>query len=531
MNRGVWPLVSAAQMRALDRHTIDDLGVPGDVLMESAGRAVVQVVLAQLAPGDSVLVVCGPGNNGGDGLVVARHLHALGVPVRAALLSDRLSGDAAPQLARARKSGVPLEGKRWRAPAAGVIVDALFGTGLARALTGDARASVRRINAARSARPGAVRVIAVDLPSGLSSDTGQVLDAAVAADATVTLGLPKLGLAFEPGRGLAGRITVARIGIADSAHGVALDAMLWTRAGAAASLPARPRDGHKGTFGHALVVAGSEGKTGAAALCAEGAARAGAGLVTLACPAGLNDILEAKVTEAMTAPLPDTGRRQFAAAAEDGIVALAATRDAVGMGPGVGRDRETRGLVRALAKRLELPLALDADAVVAFAGELELLQIRRAPTVLTPHPGEAAAVLGVRPAQINADRAGAARELAARSGAVVLLKGAGTAVAAPTGELIVNPTGGPALATGGTGDVLLGIVTGLLAQGLPALRAAALAAYLHGAAADRIAARRGDTGLLAHELLLALPAVIAALRDAPVPPPFERELAAAFPEP
>jgi ADP-dependent NAD(P)H-hydrate dehydratase / NAD(P)H-hydrate epimerase len=529
--RSSWPLVSAAQMRALDEHTIRKLGVPGDVLMESAGRAVVQVVLALLAPGDSVCVVCGPGNNGGDGLVIARHLHQLGVPVRAALLSERLGGDAAPQLVRARAVGVPLDGKRWRAPASGVIVDALFGTGLARTLAGDASASVKRINAARSARPGAVRVVAVDLPSGLSSDTGQVLGAAVAADVTVTIGLPKLGLVFEPGRGLAGRITVARIGIADAVPNLRLDTSIWTRAGAAAALPVRPNDAHKGTFGHALLVAGSEGKTGAAALCAEGAGRVGAGLVTLACPAGLNDILEAKITEAMTAPLPDTGARQLAAAAEDGIVALAATRDAVGLGPGIGRARETTGLVRALAKRLDLPLAIDADGVVAFAGELELLRSRRAPTVLTPHPGEAAAVLGVKPAQINADRARAARELAAKSGAVVLLKGAGTAIAAPDGELIVNPTGGPALATGGTGDVLLGVVTGLLAQGVPPLRAAALAAYLHGAAGDRISARRGDTGLLAHELLLALPLVIMALREAPPPDAFERELAAAFPQP
>jgi NAD(P)H-hydrate epimerase len=531
MTRAFWPLVSAAQMRALDAHTIKKLGVPGDVLMESAGRAVVSAVLAQLSPGDSVLVLCGPGNNGGDGLVVARTLHGLGVPVRAALLSTRLSGDAAAQLSRARAAGVVIEGARWRPPAAGVLVDALFGTGLARALSGEARSCVKRINSARSARPDAIRVVAIDLPSGLSSDTGQVLGAAVAADATVTLGLPKLGLAFEPGRRLAGRITVARIGIADAAPGVHLDAALWTRAGAAAALPARPADAHKGTFGHALLVAGSEGKTGAAALCAEAAARVGAGLVTLACPAGLNDILEAKVTEAMTAPLPDTGQRQFAAAAEEGIVSLAATRDAVGLGPGVGRARETVGLVRAVAKRLDRPLALDADGVVAFAGELDLLRGRRAPTVLTPHPGEAATVLGVRAAQINVDRARAARELAAKSGAVVVLKGAATAIAAPDGELIVNPTGGPALATGGTGDVLLGIVTGLLAQGMSARDAAALGAFVHGAAGDRIAARRGDTGLLAHELLLALPAVITALRDGPAPDTFERELAAAFPEP
>ncbi len=516
-------------MRALDRHTIDDLGIPGEVLMESAGRAVVERVLALLEPGDSVCVICGPGNNGGDGLVVARHLHALGVPVRAALLSERLSGDAATQLARARTAGVPLEGARWRAPQCGVLVDALFGTGLTRSLAGDARASVRRINAARSARPDALRVVSVDLPSGLSSDTGQVLGDAVAADWTVTLGLPKLGLVFEPGRTLAGRIRVARIGIADAAPDLALDTSLWTRAGAAAALPLRPAHGHKGTFGHALLVAGSEGKTGAAALCAEGAARIGAGLVTLACPAGLNDILEAKLTEAMTAPLPDTGERAFAAAAEDGIVALAASRDAVGLGPGIGRAAETTGLVRALAKRVDAPLALDADGVVAFAGELDLLRARRAPSVLTPHPGEAARVLGTSAARVNADRAAAARELAARSGAVVLLKGAGTVAAAPDGTVVVNATGGPVLATGGTGDVLLGIVTGLLAQGMAPLPAAALAAHLHGAAADAIAARRGDCGLLAHELLGELPAVMAALR-ALSPSSFERDLAPAFPE-
>jgi NAD(P)H-hydrate epimerase len=516
-------------MRALDRHTIETLGVPGEVLMESAGRAVVAEVLALLRRGDVVTVVCGPGNNGGDGLVIARHLRMQGVPVRAALLSDSLSGDAAAQLDRARAVGVKIDGARWRAPERGVIVDALFGTGLSRNLTGDARTFVRRINTARAAGPDALRVVAVDLASGLSSDTGQVLGTAVEADLTVALGLPKLGHVFEPGRTHSGRIVVARIGIADAAPDVTVDATLWTRAGAAAALPERSAGGHKGSFGHALLVAGSEGKTGAAALCAEGAARVGAGLVTLACPAGLNEILEAKCTEVMTVPLPDTSERAFAAAAEEGIVALAASRDAVGLGPGVGRAAETVGLVHALVKRIEAPLALDADAVVAFAGDLALLRARRAPTVLTPHPGEAAVVLGVKPAAINADRAAAARELATSSGSIVVLKGAGTVIAAPDGEMIVNPTGGPALATGGTGDVLLGVITGLLAQGVSALHAAALGAYLHGAAADRLTARRGDTGLLASELLPALPPTIAALRNL-LTDDFERELAPAFPD-
>ena len=531
MIREAWPLVSAAGMRALDRHTIETLLVPGELLMESAGRAVAEAVVSARATDDPVVVVCGSGNNGGDGLVAARHLHQQGVPVRLALTGDaaRLRGDAAANAKRARAVGLGFEGERWRAPAAGVIVDAIFGTGLARDVAGPPAASIRRIDAARSAHPGAVRVVAVDLPSGLCADTGQVRGVAVRADTTVTLGLPKLGLALEPGRSHAGRIRVARIGIADEAPGVALDAWLWTRAGAAGRLPPRPAAGHKGTFGHALVVAGSEGKTGAAALAAEGAARIGAGLVTIACPAGVHDILEVKCTEAMTAPLPDTAGRALAASAEQAILALAATRDAVGLGPGIGRDEETLGLVRAVAKRLETPLALDADALLAFAGELSLLAHRRAPTVLTPHPGEAGALLGASAAEVNRDRPAAARELARATGATVLLKGAATLTASPDGWLIVNPTGGPILGSGGTGDVLLGLVTGLLAQGLDPRSAAALAAFVHGAAADALSARMGSAGLLAGELAAAVPETVAALAQARAAT--TTGLVAAFPEP
>jgi NAD(P)H-hydrate epimerase len=511
----VWALSSAEEMRALDRHTIDTLGVPGELLMESAGRAVAEAALGLLAPGGSVLVVCGRGNNGGDGLVAARHLHALGVPVRAALLGSAASlrGDAAANLRRARAAGVAIEGERWRAPASGVIVDAIFGTGLSRPVEGAAASSIKRIAASRAAHPE-LRVLAVDLPSGLCADTGQVLGAAAPADLTLTLALPKPGLALEPGRSLAGRVRVARIGIAESAPGVRIAAELWTRAAAGARLPERPAAGHKGSFGHALLVAGSEGKTGAAALAARGAARSGAGLVTIACPAGLNDVLELLCTEAMTAPVPDTAQRAFAASASEAVLALAATRDAVGLGPGVGRSAETLAFVTAVAKRVERPLAMDADALYAFAGEPERLASRSAPCVLTPHPGEAAALLGSDAAALNRDRLGAARKLASLTRCVVLLKGAATVTAAPDGRAVVNPTGGPALASGGTGDVLLGIVTGYLAQGLPPFEAAALAAFVHGAAADRIALRTGDSGLLASELAAELPETAQHLREA-----------------
>ena len=509
-----WALASADEMRALDRYTIDTLGVPGELLMESAGRAVAEAALGLLRPGGSVLVVCGRGNNGGDGLVAARHLHALGVPVRVALLGDAaaLRGDAAANLRRAHAAGVAIEGERWRIPTAGVIVDAIFGTGLSRPVEGAAAGCIRRIAAARAGHLDLLRVVAVDLPSGLCADTGQVLGAVAPADLTVTLAFPKPGLALEPGRTLAGRVRVAQIGSAQSAPGVALATELLTRAGAGALLPARPADGHKGSFGHALLVAGSEGKTGAAALAAHGAARSGAGLVTVACPAGLNDVLELLCTEAMTAPVPDTAQRAFATSAAEAVLALAATRDAVGLGAGIGRSAETLAFVVAVSKRLDRPLALDADALFAFAGEPERLASRGAPCVLTPHPGEAAALLGSDAAALNRDRLGAARRLAQMTGCVVLLKGAATVTAAPDGRAIVNPTGGPALASGGTGDVLLGIVTGYLAQGLEAFEAAALAAFVHGAAADRIAERVGPSGLLASELAAELPETAQRLR-------------------
>lgn len=529
----IWSLVTAAEMRELDRHTIEDLGVRADVLMESAGRAVAARALAERVDSGPVVVVCGRGNNGGDGLVAARHLHQLGVPVRAAVIGnpDNLSPDAAANYARALAVGVAFDDADWEAPQRGVVVDALFGTGLSRELDGAAVESVRRMTTFRERGP-ACRVVAVDLPSGLDADTGAVLGVAVTADCTVTIGCPKRGLALEPGRSRAGRIEVAHIGIAESAPNLGPFAQLWTSAAVGRALPERPAAGHKGTFGHALIVAGSEGKSGAAALAADGAARTGAGLVTIACPAGLNDILEIKCTEAMTVPLADTPQRAIAASGVETAVALAATRAAVGLGPGVGRSEETQAFVTSLVKRVEKPLAIDADGLFPFRDEPALLASRSAPTLLTPHPGEAATLLGVETAEINRDRPRAASELAARTGSVVALKGAATLIAAPDGRLAINASGGPALGTGGTGDVLLGIVTALLGQGLAAFEAAVMACHIHGAAGDRISARRGVSGLLAGELAAEIPPAMAGLRASVQRPPGPgAELASAFPEP
>ena len=514
-----WPLVRADEMRELDRHTIETLAVDGEILMESAGRAVTERVLARLGAGRStrepVAILCGCGNNGGDGFVVARQLAALEIPVYAALLgsADRLSPEAARNLQRMRAFGVPLHEGSAPWPEARLVVDALFGTGLTRPLAGHDAAGVAWIN--QQAASGVV-VIAVDLPSGIDADTGQVLGVAVQAHETVTMGLAKLGLCLEPGRSHAGSIYLARIGIADHAPGVHPRAQLWTRGTAAGQLPARPPSGHKGRFGHVLVIAGSRGKTGAAHLASIGAARAGAGLVTVACPAGLHAILEVKTTEAMTAPVADTGEHSFATASASALLALAHERDVVAMGPGVGRHAETVGLMHEFAKRCERPLLIDADGLNAFAddgGGLALLKERNQATILTPHPGEAARLLGSTSDQVNADRVGVACSLSQQTGAVVVLKGAATVVADPAGRVAINPTGGPALSTGGTGDVLSGLIAGLCAQGMAPFEAATLAAWIHGEAADRISARKGDSGMLAGELAEEVPACCAALRQ------------------
>jgi NAD(P)H-hydrate epimerase len=521
-----WPLVTAAEMRALDRHTIEVLGVPGELLMECAGSAVAAQVLALRGSGAEVWIYCGPGNNGGDGLVVARRLHLAGVSARLVLIAPpaRYAGEAARNFERARRAGVPIA--RGSPPRGAVLVDAIFGTGLARRVEGAAARAIRRINACR---PQCV-VVAVDVPSGIDADTGQPLGCAVEADLTVALGLPKAGLTQEPARSLAGRVVVARIGIADEAPGVAPQAELWTRAAAARALPRRPRAGHKGSFGHVLIAGGSTGKAGAAALAAAGAARGGAGLVTIACPRGLNAVLQRKRSESMTAPLPESGAGSFSGEAVAPLLALARERAALVLGPGCGRDAATRSALRAMALGAQSPLVLDADGLVAFEGRLKELGERRASSILTPHPGEAGLLLGLSPKALNTSRFEHARRLAAESGAVVVLKGAGSVIADPSGRVVVNPTGGPVLATGGTGDVLAGLAGALLAQGCAAFEAAALAAFVHGAAGDWVAARRGSRGALAGEIAAAIPEALRSLAELP-----QRSIgpsdAISFPEP
>jgi NAD(P)H-hydrate epimerase len=506
-------IVTVAQMQALDRRAITKAGIPGTVLMERAGEGVVTVLEQRFGPlrGKAITILCGKGNNGGDGLVVARLLHRRHARARALLLApvSDLSRDAATMHRRllrlAGKSAVmPFRSDNRIASLlsdSDIVVDALLGTGLSAEVTGPYRAAIDLMNA--GGRP----IVAVDIPSGIHADTGAQLGTAVRAALTVTFGLPKIGLYVGAGIDHSGAVHVVDIGI-PTTDVDALDSRTFmvTDHMVAKALPARLISSHKGTYGHAGIIAGSVGKTGAAALAAQAALRIGAGLVTVAIPSSVNDVLEAKLLEAMTQPLPETNARTLARSGLDQLRAFMQTKTAVAIGPGLSTHPETVELVQALMKYLDRPSVLDADALNALAGHTSLLKECKISPVLTPHPGEMARIESDMTAQaVNADRLGAARRFAREQSCILVLKGARTVVARPDGLLAICPTGNPGMATAGMGDVLTGIVVGLLAQGLPAWEAACAATYLHGLAGDLAAKQLGQAGMLASDLVAHIP--------------------------
>ncbi|NJC88266.1 MAG: NAD(P)H-hydrate dehydratase [Desulfuromonas sp.] len=506
-------VLTAAAMQELDRRTIMDAGIPGAVLMENAGRAVADTVARRYAgvhPGP-VLILCGRGNNGGDGFVIARLLRETGWQVKTVLLAEPalVSGDAAAMLAQYRQAGGVIEAAPDTVSLAAVLetaagcrlcIDALLGTGFARAPQGVMATAIDWLN--NQSAP----VVAVDLPSGVDAGSGAIPGVAARATLTVTFAFPKVGLVSYPGAGHAGEVVTVPIGIPEALAATAPDEFLLVDAFEARSLlPPRPADGHKGTFGHLLVMAGSLGKSGAAVMCAEAGLRAGAGLVTLACPAGMQQIAAAHLVEVMTAPLAEVdGAVSLQAMAA--LLELSDDKQAVALGPGLGASEEAGALVRRYLKETPLPAVIDADGLNALAGHLEVLGQRRGrATVLTPHPGEMARLTGQSVAAIQTDRVAAARDFAVAHGVVLVLKGARTLTAFPDGHVRINASGHPGMASGGMGDVLTGLIGGLLAQGMEAGAAAALGVYLHGLAGDRLRPRYGDAGLLATDLLRELP--------------------------
>jgi ADP-dependent NAD(P)H-hydrate dehydratase / NAD(P)H-hydrate epimerase len=531
----VKPILSPAEMAAADKATID-AGTPSLDLMERAGAAVARaaVKMAGGAYGRRFVILSGKGNNGGDGFVAARKLAWAGAYPVVVFVEEpsQFKGDSRINFERlrgVRRLEFEPDMLRRELSRATVVVDAIFGTGFSGAASGRVAEAIEVVNAS------GVPILAVDIPSGVDGATGEVRGSAVSARATITMGALKTGLLLHPGSAHAGEVEVADIGI--SSELMRSQFRLVERTDVAMALLPRPPVAHKKSVGTVMVVAGSVGMSGAAALAARGALRAGAGLVTIAAPASVALQLDQSVAEALTLPLPETGNATIEASAVDAVLARAEQVDAVAVGPGLTTDPETVEFVRKLIAALDKPLVIDADALNALGGSggvaaprgtdserqglrsprdksrgsVGEIAERRAPTILTPHPGEIARLLNVDTAEVGRDRLGSARRAAALANAVVVLKGYRTIVAEPSGDAYLIATGGPALATGGTGDVLTGITATFLAAGLGTSQAAWCASWVHGRAGDLLAGRTSDRGVVAGDLPEALAEVLSEL--------------------
>ncbi|HUP46081.1 MAG TPA: NAD(P)H-hydrate dehydratase [Thermoanaerobaculia bacterium] len=491
-------ILTAAEMRNIDRRTIDRFDVPSIVLMENAALAVVDAIFAHYPDTGRVAIFCGIGQNGGDGLAVARHLENRGVVPVIFVVGDRsrYEGDSLTNLLVCERLGIPIydiragtevEEALVHAADADIIVDAIFGTGLNRAPAGVHADVIRAIAELR------LPVVAVDLPSGADASSGTPFDPCLQAEVTVTFAAPKMCHIFQPAAILCGEVIVADISIPPIAieEENTLLSLITVR-DVQPLVPARLAETHKGTYGHVGVIAGSPGRSGAAVLAARGAIRGGAGLVTV-------------MTDPETARLVHAGSIESMTYSGSDLNEFLRDKDAVVIGPGRATSRE-------MVAAIELPLVMDASALDAFAGQPQEINPRKLPRILTPHPGELARLLDRETKAINADRIGAAREAARASNCIVVLKGHQTVIAEPDGHVHINPTGNPGMASGGMGDVLGGLIAAFLARGTHPLDAARAAVYLHGLAGDLLHEEMGDTGLTASDLAERIPLAIQRLR-------------------
>lgn len=511
------PVYTAEQMRRTDTAAIKGAGIPGVILMERAGMAVAEHLLEHYCEHHCFVVLAGKGNNGGDGFVVARHLWQAGaeVLVFAAATAGEYRGDALVNLKILGKLGVEVK----HSPSSAIlnrtlatdciIIDAIFGTGFSGEPSGKAAELITA--AVRAVARNGVPVVAVDIASGVDASTGRAARMSLPADTTVTFHAPKVGHFVAPGSYLTGDLILADIGI-PAELGATADHFLADRDEVALLIPPKMDYDHKFSVGRVLLAGGSTGLTGAACLASEAALAAGAGVVTAAIPASLNPIFEQKLLEVMTLPLADTGSGNLAEKALERLLAAAEAFDCVALGPGLGRNHETMALVTNFMAKSKTAVVLDADGLGAMAGKLTALKRRQAPTVLTPHTGELARLLGADPDVVAVDRLASAKAAAKKSGAVVVLKGSATIITDGR-ETVLNPTGNPGLATAGTGDVLTGVIAALVAKGLRPLDAAAAGAFIHGLAADLAAEETGEGNLISSDLIDYLPPAFAGLQE------------------
>ncbi len=508
-------VVNALQMREIEQRAIGDYKIPGIVLMENAGFMVSREALSILSglQGKTITIFIGKGNNGGDGFVVARHLFNLGADVKVLMLHnpEDMQGDAAVNMEIWRRMGQKIytvtgnedfNAARLFLVKTDLIVDAIFGTGFKGSVKGHIAKIVESINASR--KP----VISVDVPSGVEADTGRVNGPCVRASTTVTFGLPKVGLLLEPGASYSGTLKVVDISLPGPLlTDDNIKCNMIEKGMVKGWLPFRPNYSHKGNYGRVLVIAGSRGMDGAACLAAQAAVRIGAGLVSLAVPESVYRSVSAKLTEVMVIPVAETAEGTISKDALPKIRGLMDRSDVIALGPGLSTNLQTMEAIRKLLSFINLPLVLDADGINAFIEYKEQLQEFKHPLVITPHPGEMARLSGNTVEYIQSNRLSESRVWSEYFGAVMVLKGARTIVSAPDGTDYINVSGNSGMATGGSGDVLTGIIAGLMAQGMDTVTSASAGVYLHGAAGDEAARETGLMGLIAGDILSALPKI------------------------
>ncbi len=535
-------VVTAAEMREIDRKTTDECGIAGMVLMERAGLAVTGRI-KELFVRKNVIVVCGKGNNGGDGLVIARIIHNEGGEACVVITSKPVDfkGDALSQYKTAVACGVKIISAETllSRPSSiltrhSIIVDAILGTGLQKNISGTLADVIEHIN--RSGLP----VVSVDMPTGISSDDGQVMGTAVRAAYTVTFGLPKRGHMFYPGAEYTGRLFTEDIGFPKRLlTSESLPVELIEKNTVSAMIPRRNAFSHKGDYGHVLLVAGSQGKTGAALMAAKACLRAGTGLVTIGVPKSLAPAVQSRVTEEMILGLPDRGDGTLSAKAAATILDfLAGKADLLAIGPGIGESADCGKLMETVIKRSRSPMVIDADGINALQGEKNILLQAKAGIILTPHPGEMARLLQGKTGKghgagsmeqgtrgkgqkrttisiqdIEKDRISTAMRFAKETGTHLVLKGVPTVVGTEDGRAFINPTGNPGMATAGTGDVLTGIIAGLLGRTRDQLAACLIGVYLHGLAGDIAASEKGQDALVATDIIDAIPAAFLSLHS------------------
>lgn len=512
--------VTPDQMRQIDHTAIDGYGIPGVVLMENAGAAVAKEIFKLPAhKRNRVSLIAGKGNNGGDVMVIARHLHNNAVNTVVYLMGKQheIKGDSRINLNILNKMGMEIKeincdddlcrlekDLEWSQ----IVVDGILGTGFKGEITGIARKVIDAIN--NSGR----FVVSVDIPSGVNGETGRICGACVQAHITVTLGYPKTGLLQHPGASRAGRLIVSDISIPRSiACGMDIKASVLTRDYVKRILPYRASDAHKGSCGRALIIGGSEGMTGAAALASSGCLKAGAGLIKAAVPAGLNAILENKLTEVMTVPIGDSSGVRFGNDAMEALVCLLKEATAAAIGPGMGVDEAIAGVVEYVIQNALIPLVIDADALNCLALNPDVLRKAVSPLVLTPHPGEMARLMKCGIKEVQQNRIEAAREFSCKWRVVTVLKGANSVIADPIGNIYINTTGNRGMASGGMGDVLTGVIVSLMCQGADPVGASCAGAYIHGFAGDLLAREKGYIGMTASELAGYLPTAIKLTRE------------------